>query len=64
MINPYAQTFMIAARQDHVAPPRLRAAPETKPRRRFRLFRRAEDPTGVDLESIYGAARYQLRGDV
>lgn len=26
MINPYAHTFMIAARLDRVVPPRLRAA--------------------------------------
>ncbi|MDJ0826501.1 MAG: hypothetical protein QNJ16_13440 [Rhodobacter sp.] len=39
MINPYAQTFMIAARTDRIAPPRLREAQDAKPRRRFRLFR-------------------------
>ena len=43
MINPYAQTFMIAARTDRIAPPRLQAAKDTRPRRRFRLFRRAAD---------------------
>ena len=42
MINPYAHTFMIATRSNHVAPPRLRAAQSPTPaKRRFRLFRRA-----------------------
>ena len=40
MINPYAQAFMIAARTDHFTQPRLRAARDEKPRRKFRLFRR------------------------
>ena len=43
MINPYAQTFMIAARTDRIAPPRLREAKDAKPQRRFRLFRRSAD---------------------
>ncbi len=47
MINPYAQSFMIAARQDHIAPPRLRAVKDTKPRRRFRLFRRSAAEAGT-----------------
>ena len=49
MINPYAQAFMIAARTDHVAPPRLRAAKEDTPRRKFRLFRRAAAVAADDI---------------
>ena len=46
MINPYAQAFMIAARTDRIAPPRLRAARDAKPReRRFRLFDREAKPS-------------------
>jgi len=48
MINPYAQAFMIAARTEYVAPPRIREAQEQpKGKRRLRLFRRATqiDPT-------------------
>ena len=48
MINPYAQTFMIATRTDYVAPQRLRAVPD-KPRRRVRLFRRAETVEPGDI---------------
>lgn len=44
MLNPYAQTFMIATRTEHVPPPRLVAARDEKPRRKFRLFRRAAEP--------------------
>ena len=48
MINSYAQAFMIAARTEYVAPPRIRAAQDKpKGKRSLRLFRRATqiDPT-------------------
>ncbi len=48
MINPYAQAFMIAARTEYVAPPRIRSA-QDKPKGKLglRLFRRVVqiDPT-------------------
>ena len=43
MINPYAQAFMIAARTEVRAAPRLTAARDAKPQRKgFRLFRRGK----------------------
>ena len=40
MINPYAQTFMIASRMDHAVAPRLAEVRDVKPARRgLRLFR-------------------------
>ena len=42
MINPYAHSFMIAARTEHLITPKLREIPShNPPRRRLRLFRRA-----------------------
>ena len=50
MINPYAQSFMIATRTDHVAPPRLTRVRDVEPtRRRLRLFRRKKQ---IDLEKL------------
>ena len=49
MINPYAQTFMIAARTDRIAPPRLRPARAPKTRGKFRLFRRADARSEQDI---------------
>ncbi len=49
MINPYAATFMIAARQDHNIQSRLTRTPKDASRRRmFRLFGRRPD---VDPEN-------------
>lgn len=50
MINPYAQSFMIATRTEHLVTPVVRDVPASAPRKRFlRLFRleRAMDLTKI-----------------
>jgi len=42
MINPYAQSFLIATRTEPVAPARLRPTKAPKTRRGFFLFRRSK----------------------
>ena len=42
MINPYAQSFLIATRNEPFETPRLRPMSFPKPRRGFRLFRRSK----------------------
>ena len=49
MINPYAQTFMIATRMDYVARPRILAARDPETGKRFRLFRRSARGESGDL---------------
>jgi len=39
MINPFAQSFLIATRNEPFETPRLRPTKSSKPRRGFRLFR-------------------------
>ena len=42
MINPYAQSFLIATRNEPIAPVRLRPAKAPKVKRGFRFFRRSK----------------------
>ncbi len=42
MINPYAQSFLIATRNEPVAPVRLRTSKAPTVKRGFRFFRRSK----------------------